>query len=511
MVPSVASSPDKKYIVSGSKDNTIIIWESTTGKVINRLKGHSNTINSVDISPNGEYIASGSDDNTINIWNLKKGNLIRTLEGHNGAITSIAFSPDDNYIASGSKDQTVKIWKLDTGELDYTFEKINSPVTSVTFSSDRLYIACGTEDNFLRVWDFIEKYQTSYYYLSKINSAKFIPNSNQIIAGYNSGDVLIWDLLIQEQEELLNDLRIRLSNVEELIVKKSKEAHEEAIEELNYILESADLFNFEEIKTIAFEKLKNLRDPEITLTNVKKILEFEFENQKDISKAEMVNQLNLEISETDYYENLISNPIVYDHSEINKLENLGTKILKEFIKPSLYHLVNQLGYDLITAKKIGKFLKDGSFITEFRNFPLREEKLKAGKKLEDLLIFISYATKDAELFKIEEISKRLKSYDEIKEVLYWQEHMKDNIIKYMSDNLGRCDAMILFCSENALSSTAVDKEWTAADMMSKPIIPVFLDTEHIPPLLKPRLALEFDLIDFEKNIVNLHNLILKKC
>jgi len=89
--------------------------------------------------------------------------------------------------------------------------------------------------------------------------------------------------------------------------------------------------------------------------------------------------------------------------------------------------------------------------------------------------------------------------------------MTDNIIKFMSDNLGKCDVMLLFCSESALGSNAVDKEWTAADMMGKPIIPVFLDTDHIPPLLKSRLGFEFDLMDFDKNIVQLRNLILKKC
>jgi hypothetical protein len=124
---------------------------------------------------------------------------------------------------------------------------------------------------------------------------------------------------------------------------------------------------------------------------------------------------------------------------------------------------------------------------------------------------VSYATTDAETFNIKELSKRLKSYEEIKEVLYWQEHMTDNIIKFMSDNLGKCNAMLLFCSENALGSDAVVKEWTAADMMGKPIIPVFLNPDHIPPLLKSRLGFEFDLIDFEKNVLHLHTLILKKC
>ncbi|MFX1589154.1 MAG: toll/interleukin-1 receptor domain-containing protein, partial [Promethearchaeota archaeon] len=296
--------------------------------------------------------------------------------------------------------------------------------------------------------------------------------------------------------------------VEDLIEKNN---YSEAIEKLNYVLETANMFNFEEIRSIAFEKLKNLRDPEETSRNIRSILEFEFKNQRAITKAEMVNQLNIEISETDYYTNLLSSTINYEASETPDLERLGTKILKKFINPSLYDLIIQLEYDYKLAFKIGKFLLDRGFIKQFRNYPLVGEKVETGKKLEDLIIFISYATVDAEVFKVKDLASRLESFKEIKKVLYWQEDMKDNIIKYMSDNLGRCSAMILLCSENALDSTPVDKEWTAADMMGKPIIPVFLNPDHIPPLLKSRLGLEYDLVDFERNVVQLHNLILKKC
>ncbi|MHA1461268.1 MAG: toll/interleukin-1 receptor domain-containing protein, partial [Promethearchaeota archaeon] len=300
-----------------------------------------------------------------------------------------------------------------------------------------------------------------------------------------------------------------LKNVEDLIVKNN---YSEAIEQLNFVLETADVFNFEDIKAIAFEKLKNLRDPVETLILVKKILEFEFENQRDITKGEMVNQLKIEISETEYYENLLANPVEYEASETAHLENLGTKILQELLNPTLYALVVQKEYKLITAKKIGKFLQDQGFIREFRNYPLDEEKFKTpSEKLEDLIVFVSYATTDAETFNIRELSKRLKSYEEIKEVLYWQEHMTDNITLFMSDSAGRCDVMLLFCSESARGSGPVDKEWTAVDMMDKPIIPVFLNPDHIPPLLKSRLGFEFDLMDFEKNVVEIHTLILKKC
>lgn len=130
---------------------------------------------------------------------------------------------------------------------------------------------------------------------------------------------------------------------------------------------------------------------------------------------------------------------------------------------------------------------------------------------QELLVFVSYATKDDETFKIRQISEALTSYPEIKDVLYWQEDLEDNIFEYMNDNLGKCNVMILFCSKAALGSVPVKKEWTAADAMGIPIIPVFLNPNHIPPLLKSRLGFEYDFYDFQKNVDMLRYLILKKC
>jgi len=115
------------------------------------------------------------------------------------------------------------------------------------------------------------------------------------------------------------------------------------------------------------------------------------------------------------------------------------------------------------------------------------------------------------MFRIEELTKRLLEYKEIKEVLYWQKDMRDNIRKFMNNALDKCHTVLLFCSENSYDSKGVSDEWTAADMLDKPIIPVYLELDHIPPLLRSRLAVEFSLVDFEKNVVDLFNLIIKKC
>jgi hypothetical protein len=127
-----------------------------------------------------------------------------------------------------------------------------------------------------------------------------------------------------------------------------------------------------------------------------------------------------------------------------------------------------------------------------------------------LLVFISYATKDVDTFKVHDVAKKLTEFPEIENVLYWEEYMEDNIFEYMDENLSKCDVMILFCSEKALESVPVKKEWTAAEALGKPIIPVFYNPNHIPALLSSRLGIQFDFYDMEQNVRELRSLILKK-
>ncbi|MER3415485.1 MAG: protein kinase, partial [Gemmataceae bacterium] len=83
------------------------------GEHVRTLQGHTNWVFSVAFSPDGRYLASGSRDNTVRVWEVATGQHVRTLQEHTRGITSVAFSPDGRYLASGSWDKTVRVWRLE--------------------------------------------------------------------------------------------------------------------------------------------------------------------------------------------------------------------------------------------------------------------------------------------------------------------------------------------------------------------------------------------------------------
>ncbi len=69
-------------------------------------------VTSVAISPNGQFVAAGSLDTVVRIWDVATGVLVERLRGHRDSVYSVAFTPDGKGLVSGSLDKTLKFWDV---------------------------------------------------------------------------------------------------------------------------------------------------------------------------------------------------------------------------------------------------------------------------------------------------------------------------------------------------------------------------------------------------------------
>ncbi|WP_430013942.1 hypothetical protein ACQY1Y_02925 [Microcystis ichthyoblabe FBCC-A1114] len=195
-VTSVSFSRDGRTLASGSRDNTIKLWNIRTGKEIRTLQGHNSRVSSVSFSRDGKTLASGSDDKTIKLWNVETGQEIRTFKGHNSRVFSVSFSRDGKTLASGSDDKTIKLWNVETGQEIRTFKGHNSIVYSVSFSRDGKTLASGSDDKTIKLWNVEtgQEIRTFKGHNGSVFSVSFSPDGKTLATSSGDNTIKLWNV-----------------------------------------------------------------------------------------------------------------------------------------------------------------------------------------------------------------------------------------------------------------------------------------------------------------------------
>lgn len=238
-VQSVAFRPDGQVVAVGSGDQSIRLWNTRDGVLLQELRGHTAAVTSVTFAPDGQALASGAWDQSIHMWSgvdgtlfytrtipgvdprslafsqdgmmlasgwgdgamrlwrVDGGELLHTLEAHTpgNAVTGVMFAQHGQTLVTTSLDQTTKVWQVSNGALLHTLEGYTDQLQAIALSSDQQTLASATSDGTVRLWNIADG--TLLYTLEghtvPILSVAFSPDGQLVASGAMDGTVRLWN------------------------------------------------------------------------------------------------------------------------------------------------------------------------------------------------------------------------------------------------------------------------------------------------------------------------------
>ncbi|HKB36203.1 MAG TPA: protein kinase [Gemmataceae bacterium] len=152
-VLSVAVSPERRYLLSGSKDKSTRLWDGKTGKLLRSSTEPTYWVLALAFSPDGQLAVSPRDPSALRVWEVESGKERCQFTGHKSSVRSAVFSADGRYVFSGGPLRGLFLWDVTNGKMVRNFVGQPQDVTCVAMSQDSRWALSGGCAGSLVLWD----------------------------------------------------------------------------------------------------------------------------------------------------------------------------------------------------------------------------------------------------------------------------------------------------------------------------------------------------------------------
>ena len=148
---SVTFVPNQQQIIAAGADGRIRLWSLADGAIIKTFEGSAASVAEIAVTPNGQTLCAVGDDKTLQFWKMADAVRSFALE-HPQPVRSVTVSADSTQVATGCVDGLVRVFDIVTGTLLESFREHTpgTAVQSVRYVNDSLTLISTGDDKTLQ-------------------------------------------------------------------------------------------------------------------------------------------------------------------------------------------------------------------------------------------------------------------------------------------------------------------------------------------------------------------------
>ena len=199
-VRTVAFSPDGRRLATaggtqGEKraDLRVRVWDVAAARCVQVLAGHTDVVRSLAFAPDGRTLASASNDQTVRLWDSATGQLVQ-IQRNSTSLVALAFEPDGSTLATADVTGLVSIRDPASLKVLRTIHGASDKLLNLGFAPDGHSLAtCGTS-GVIRLWDTLTGQELLILrgHKAQVNGIAFAPDGSSLATCSHDGVVKLW-------------------------------------------------------------------------------------------------------------------------------------------------------------------------------------------------------------------------------------------------------------------------------------------------------------------------------
>jgi WD40 repeat protein len=174
--------PGKPLLIAGYNNGLITFVDAVTGKSLSTWRVLDTPVTTLACSADGRIIAAGYESGVITIWSGEGSSLRFSRSGHRGAVHALSFSPDGGALFSGGEDHVLRVWDTATGIPGREYPGHTAPVRACAVSPDNSFVVSGSDDATAVIWGREENIALSVlYYSFALTHVQWIPGTPPVL------------------------------------------------------------------------------------------------------------------------------------------------------------------------------------------------------------------------------------------------------------------------------------------------------------------------------------------
>ncbi|KAL3247915.1 hypothetical protein ABHI18_012238 [Aspergillus niger] len=169
------------------------------------LNQHSDEVWWCQFSNDGTKLVTASKDQTVIIYETSTFSVIQKLLGHEDGVAQCAWSPDDSKIITCSQDKTARVWSVETGRCLLTINHHRHPVTAAAWAPDGESFVTAALDVSSQLCHWGMRGQTLYMWPEgfRVQDCAITPDGRRLIAADLDQKVHVYNLATRDEEYCL--------------------------------------------------------------------------------------------------------------------------------------------------------------------------------------------------------------------------------------------------------------------------------------------------------------------